>query len=317
MRRHRPPERPSAAGIRIKSPRARFDRLSGRISGTRTDTPPSGSSPRRRKATQRGLSKRPRFTQIRGRFFCARVPGGASATPSHPPGTARLLPTPSAPQVAIQSPRYRRSQFRARSASSRTKPAAPQVATKPSAPQVAPKPAAPQVAPKPAAPQVATKPSAPQVRPCSPAPQVAPKPSEPQVRPCSPHRRSQHRVSCASLLHLSLTQHFPAAGGRRPCRRSMRRRTYRRAPPPLGPFVRAKEPRRSGRAALRSDPRASTSIPFRPRRGPAKRVGQTPLSLNSDLQAARRHAKLAAVWECCSTDCETPEKACAPTFVRA
>ena len=140
MRRHRPPERPSAAGIRIKSPRARFDRLSGRISGTRTDTPPSGSSPRRRKATQRGLSKRPRFTQIRGRFFCARVPGGASATPSHPPGTARLLPTPSAPQVAIQSPRYRRSQFRARSASSRTKPAAPQVAPKPSAPQVAPSP---------------------------------------------------------------------------------------------------------------------------------------------------------------------------------
>ncbi len=121
MRRHRPPERPSAAGIRIKSPRARFDRLSGRISGTRTDTPPNGSSPRRRKATQRGLSKRPRFTQIRGRFFCARVPGGASATPSHPPGTARLLPTPSAPQVAIQSPRYRRSQFRARSASSRAK----------------------------------------------------------------------------------------------------------------------------------------------------------------------------------------------------
>ena len=140
MRRHRPPERPSAAGIRIKSPRARFDRLSGRISGTRTDTPPSGSSPRRRKATQRGLSKRPRFTQIRGRFFAPEFPAAQVRHPLIPPGTARLLPTPSAPQVAIQSPRYRRSQFRARRASSRTKPAAPQVAPKPSAPQVAPSP---------------------------------------------------------------------------------------------------------------------------------------------------------------------------------
>ena len=334
MRRHRPPERPSAAGIRIKSPRARFDRLSGRISGTRTDTPPSGSSPRRRKATQRGLSKRPRFPRIRGRFFAPEFPAAQVRHPLIPP----------APQDSSPPPRRRRLQFRAHGTAGRnSEPAEPQVAPSPQrlksrqspqrrksrqSPQrrrlhqahgasSRTKPTAPQVAPKPAAPQVATKPSAPQVRPCSPAPQVAPKPSEPQVRPCSPHRRSQHRVSCASLLHLSLTQHFPAAGGRRLCRRSMRRRTYRRAPPPLGPFVRAKEQRRSGRAALRSDPRASTSIPFRPRRGPAKRVGQTPLSLNSDLQAARRHAKLAAVWECCSTDCETPEKACAPTFVRA
>ena len=149
MRRHQPPERPSAAGIRIKSPRARFDRLSGRISGTRTDTPPSGSSPRRRKATQRGLSKRPRFPRIRGRFFAPEFPAVQKQHPLIPPGTARLLPTPSAPQVAIQSPRYRRLQFRARSASSRTKPAAPQVAPKPSAPQVATKPSAPQVAPSP------------------------------------------------------------------------------------------------------------------------------------------------------------------------
>ena len=122
MRRHRPPERPSAAGIRIKSPRARFDRLSGRISGTRTDTPPSGSSPRRRKATQRGLSKRPRFTQIRGRFFAPEFPAAQVRHPLIPP----------APQDSSPPPRRRRLQFRAHGTAGRnSEPAAPQVAPSP------------------------------------------------------------------------------------------------------------------------------------------------------------------------------------------
>ncbi len=148
MRRHQPPERPSAAGIRIKSPRARFDRLSGRISGTRTDTPPSGSSPRRRKATQRGLSKRPRFPRIRGRFFAPEFPAAQVRHPLIPPapqdssppprrrrlqfrahGTAGRNSEPAAPQVA-PSPQSLKS-HQARSASSRTKPAAPQVAPSP------------------------------------------------------------------------------------------------------------------------------------------------------------------------------------------
>ena len=122
MRRHQPPERPSAAGIRIKSPRARFDRLSGRISGTRTDTPPSGSSPRRRKATQRGLSKRPRFPRIRGRFFAPEFPAAQVRHPLIPP----------APQDSSPPPRRRRLQFRAHGTAGRnSEPAAPQVAPSP------------------------------------------------------------------------------------------------------------------------------------------------------------------------------------------
>lgn len=148
MRRHRPPERPSAAGIRIKSPRARFDRLSGRISGTRTDTPPSGSSPRRRKATQRGLSKRPRFTQIRGRFLrpssrrrkCDTLSSPRHRkTPPHPLGAAGCNSEPTVPQVAIQSPQRLKS-HQARSASSRAKALSAAGRTKPTAPQVEPSP---------------------------------------------------------------------------------------------------------------------------------------------------------------------------------
>ena len=207
MRRHRPPERPSAAGIRIKSPRARFDRLSGWISGTRTDTPPSGSSPRRRKATQRGLSKRPRFTQIRGRFFAPEFPAAQVRHPLIPP----------APQDSSPPPRRRRLQFRAHGTAGRnSEPAEPQVAPSPQRLKSRQSPQRRRLHQAHGASSRAkalsdagcTKPT---------APQVAPSPRRLKSRQ-SPQRRRSHQARSASsrakALSAACPTLFPCAAGR-------------------------------------------------------------------------------------------------------